>query len=268
MGYRMEVTPRGFKLAKVAGSFLGSPPRTIAILDAVTSEAPSGTVIDGEIRLPYPYLIMFCVIWFATICTYLLPAKGAFAATLVLWGGFGSLFMLAQRADAGRSVSALINRLEADLAEPLSISDTDQGITTGPNPTGKRAPTPLFHSRLQAGIFLGGITAFWGGNLILALMHRAVAGQLAHDGQAAPAEVAIVVLIVAGGLVATSQRSLLTSMTDRRVPGFDTLLRMLLPGTLSEAARKLGLNGPLVAGVLYLILFVGVFAFFGAYLVR
>ncbi len=65
IGYRMEVTPRGFKMFKVAGRFLGNPPRTIALLDATTVQTGAGTVINGEVRLPYPYLTMFCILWLA-----------------------------------------------------------------------------------------------------------------------------------------------------------------------------------------------------------
>lgn len=57
IGYRTGVTLRGFKLFKVAGRFLGNPPRTIAVLDATTSQTGAGTVINGEVRLPYPYLL-------------------------------------------------------------------------------------------------------------------------------------------------------------------------------------------------------------------
>jgi len=75
IGYRMEVTPRGFKLFRVAGRFLGKPPRTIALLDATTLQTAAGTVIHGEVRLPYSYLTMFCILWLATIGSSLIPAK-------------------------------------------------------------------------------------------------------------------------------------------------------------------------------------------------
>jgi len=267
IGYRIEVTPRGFKLFKVAGRFLGNPPRTIAVLDATTSQTGTGTVINGEVRLPYPYLTMFCIFWFATIVSSLIPDKGMFVAALVLWGGFGSLFTLAQSVDAGRSVSTFADRLETALGAPLTIFPPDVGIPpTAPNPpTPLAPPPPLFRSRVQAGIFLGGIIAFWGGNLLLALMQRTADGHLAHDGQMAPAELSVVVVMVAGGLVATTaQRSLLARMTDRTVPTFGTLMRTVMPATLIDAARKLGFNGPIVAGALYLVLVVGIVIFFSA----
>ncbi len=265
IGYRIEVTPRGFKLFKVAGKFLGNPPRTIAILDATTSRTGAGTVINGEVRLPYPYVTMFCILWLATLGSSLFPDKGMFVAALVLWGGFGSLFTLAQRADAGRSVSTFADRLETALGATVAISIPDVGIPTAPNPPPQPIPPPLFRSRLQAGIFLSGITAFWGGNLILALMERTADGHLAHDGQMAPAELTVVVLMVAGGLLATTaQSSLLGRMTDRSAPTFETLMRTVMPGTLSDAARKLGFNGPVVAGALYLVLIVGIVTFFSA----
>jgi len=268
IGYRTEVTPRGFKLFKVAGRFLGNPPRIVAVLDATTSETGAGTLISGEVRLPYPYLTMFCIVWLATIGTALLPAKGMFVAALILWGGFGSLFMLAQSADAGRSVSTFVSTLQTALGPPLAISLPDIAIPTAPNPPPQLASPPLFRSRIQAGIFLGGITAFWGGFLLIGLM-RTLGGHAAPAGPTGPAEVTVFVLIVIGGLVAmTAQRRLLSRMTDGTVPRFGTMMWMVMPGTLSDAARKLGLNGPVVAGALYLALVVGIITFFGALVVR
>jgi len=263
IGYRMEVTPRGFKMFKVAGRFLGNPPRTIALLDATTVQTGAGTVINGEVRLPYPYLTMFCILWLATIGSSLMPDKGMFFAALILWGGFGSLFALAQRVDAGRSVSRFTDTLETALGAPVTISIPDVGMPTAPNPPRQFIPPPLFRSRVQAGVFLAGITAFWGGNLIVALMERTAGGDLGHDGQLAPAELAVVVLMFAGGLLAiTAQRGLLARMTDRTVPTFGTLMRTVMPATLSEAARKLGLNGAVVAGALYAVLVAGIVTFF------
>ncbi len=268
IGYRTELTPRGFKLFKVAGRFLGNPPRIIAVLDATTSETGAGTVISGEVRLPYPYLTMFCVLWVATIGTALLPTKGMFVAALILWGGFGSLFVLAQRADAGRSVLTFVSTLQTALGPPLAISLPDVGIPTAPNPPLQLVSPTLFRSRMQAGIFLGGITAFWGGFLLIGLM-RTLGGHAAPAGPMGPAEVAVFVLMVIGGLVAmTAQRGLLARTTEGTVPTFGTMMRMVMPGTLSDAARKLGFNGPVVAGALYLVLAVGIATFFGALAVR
>jgi len=265
IGYRLAVTPRGFKIFKVAGRFLGNPPRTIAVLDATTLQTGAGTVINGEVRLPYPYLTMFCILWLATIGSSLIPDKGMFVAALILWGGFGSLFTLAQRVDAGRSVSGFADTLETALGAPVTISIPNVGMTTAPNPPPQPIPPPLFRSRVQAGIFLAGITAFWGGNLILALMERTAGGHLGHDGQMAPPELAVVVLMFAGGLLATTaQRGLLARMTDRTVPTFGTLMRTVMPATLSEAARKLGLHGAVVAGALYAVLVAGLVTFVSA----
>src|SRR5438874_2978209 len=261
----MELTPRGFKLFRVAGRFLGNPPRTIALRDATTLQTAAGTVIHGEVRLPYSYLTMFCILWLATIGSSLIPDKGTFFAALILWGGFGSLFALAQRVDAGRSVSRFADTLVTALGAPVTISIPDVGMPTAPNPPTQPMPPPLFRSRVQAGIFLAGIAAFWGGNLILALMERTAGGHLGNDGQMAPAELAVVVLMFAGGLLAiTAQRGLLARMTDGTVPTFGTLMRTVMPATLSEAARKLGLNGTVVAAALYAVLVAGIVTFFSA----
>ncbi|HVS04632.1 MAG TPA: hypothetical protein VHK65_00505 [Candidatus Dormibacteraeota bacterium] len=269
IGYRIEVTPRGFKLFKVAGRFLGNPPRTIAVLDATTSQTGAGTVINGEARLPYPYLTMFCVFWLATIGSSLFPDKGMFVAALILWGGFGSLFTLAQRVDAGRSVSTFASRLEIALGAPLATSLPDVEIPTAPNLPPQFVRPPLFSSRLEAGIFLAGLTAFWGGFLILGLMQATMDGHSAHHGPTGPGEVAVFVLILVGGLLATiAQRGLLVRMTQTTIPTAGTMMRMIMPGTLSGAARKLGLNGPVVAGILYLVLVLGIVTFLSSLTVR
>ena len=75
----------------------------------------------------------------------------------------------------------------------------------------------------------------------------------------------IVLLMFAGGLLAiTAQRGLLARMTERTVPTFGTLMRTVMPATLSEAARTLGLNGAVVAGALYAVLVAGLVTFFSA----
>lgn len=269
IGYRVEVTPRGFKLFKVAGRFLGSPARTVAVLEATTSQTGSGTVVNGEVRLPYPYLTMFCIIWLATIATTLLPARELFVAALVLWGGFGSLFTLAQRVDAGRSVSTFVARLEAALGAPLAISLPDVEIPTAPHPPPALVSAPLFRSRMQAGIYLAGISAFWGGFLILSLMMRASGGRLAADGTAGPAEIVVFVLTLMGGFLALGALGdLLVRATHRTMPTAGTPMRMVMPATLIEAARKLGLSGPTIAAILYLVLIGGIVSFVSALSLR
>lgn len=64
-----------------------------------------------------------------------------------------------------------------------------------------------------------------------------------------------------GGFVA-SRRRLLANTTDRTIPNLGTMIRTLMPATLSEAARKVGLNGPMVACVLYFLI-VGMVLFLG-----
>ena len=265
VGFRIEVTSRGFKLFKVAGRFLGNPPRTIAVFDATTSQTGAGTLIQGQVRLPYTYLAMFCALWIATMASALVPEKGMFVAVLVLWGGFGSWFTLAQRADAGRSVSTFLTTLETGLGAPLTISLPDVEIPTAPAIPPQLAPAPLFSSRLQAGIFLGGLATFWGGFLVLGLMQVAAGGYSARHAPAGAGEIAVFVPILVGGLLLTvAQRGLLTRMTHNSIPTFGAMIRTMMPGTLIQAARKLDLNGPMVAGALYLVLLVGMVTFFSA----
>jgi hypothetical protein len=263
IGFRFELTPRGFKLHKVAGRFLSSPPRPIAVLDAEMVETGAGTRIEGVVRLPYPYLVMFCVLWAATLATALLPDNGMFIAALILWGFFGSLFTLAERIDAGRSIDGFVKQLDRALDPRSSL-----GAAPTSSPLGAAAsPERLFRSRFQAGLFLGGIAAFWGGFLLMNVMLIGTTpGRLRPVG---PAEVAPIVLIFAGGIaLVVSQRSLSMRMTNRSIPGMWTQMRMLMPSTMAEAARMLGLNGRLIVAGLYSVLVVGAVVFFTSFLSR
>jgi hypothetical protein len=212
---------------------------------------------------------MFCIFWLTTIGSSLFLDKGMFVAALILWGGFGSLFTLAQRVDTGRSVSTFASRLEIALGASLATSLPDVEIPTAPNLPPQFVRPPLFSSRLQAGIFLAGLTAFWGGFLILGLMQGTMDGRSAHHGPTGPAEIAVFVLILVGGLLATiAQRGLLVRLTQTTIPTAGTMMRMIMPGTLNDAARKLGLNGPVVAGILYLVLVLGIVTFLSSLTVR
>lgn len=261
IGFRFELTPRGFKLHKVAGRFLSSPPRPIAVLDAKTVGTAAGTSIDGAVRLPYPYLVMFGVLWAATLATALLPDNEIFIAALVLWGFFGSLFTLAERVDAGRSVASFVKQLDTALEPRNSMS----GV---PAPISSALATPasdvlLFRTRFQAALFLGGLTAFWCGFLLLNLMLIAMGPTPGHSRQLGAEEIPVIFLMVGGGLaLVVSERRLSMRMTNRSIPGMWAQMRMLMPSTLAEAARTLGLNGRLVAAALYTVLLVGIVVFF------
>ena len=266
IGFRLELTPRGFKLFKIAGRFLSSPPRPIAVLDAEAVDTGAGTRIEGVVRLPYPYLVMFCVLWAATLATALLPDKGMFIAALVLWGFFGSLFTIAERIDAGRSVGSFIKQLDAALDVRNSVSDVPQRTSSNP---GQAFGEQLFRTRFQAGLFLVGLTAFWGGFLLLNLMLMVMGSSAGHIRNVGAAEVAILALIFGGGIaLLLSERALSVRMTNRSVPGLWTMMRMVMPATLAEAARMLGLNGRLIAGGLYVVLLVGIAAFLTSLLGR
>jgi hypothetical protein len=116
-------------------------------------------------------------------------------------------------------------------------------------------------------LFLGGIAAFWGGFLLLNLMWIGTTpGRLRLVG---PAEVAPLVLVFGGGIaLVVSQRSLSMRMTNRSIPGMWTQMRMLMPSTMAEAARMLGLNGRLVVAGLYSVLVVGAVVFLTSFLSR
>lgn len=261
IGFRLELSARGFRLHKVAGRFLSSPPRPVAVLDAETVDTGAGTRIEGVVRLPYPYLVMFCVLWAATLGTALLPDKGMFIAALVLWGFFGSLFTLAERVDAGRSVASFVKQLDTAL-------DARNSMSRVPTPISSNLPTEasggrLFRTRFQAALFLGGLTAFWCSFLLLNLMLTAIGPNAGHSRQLGAEEIPVIFLMVGSGLaLVVSERNLSMSMTNRSIPGMRAQMRMLMPSTLAEAARTLGLNGRLVAAALYSVLLVGIAVFF------
>ena len=71
-------------------------------------------------------------------------------------------------------------------------------------------------------------------------------------------------MMIGAVVFAVAQTGLLTHMTRTTILSAGTMIRMLMPGTLIEAARKLGLNGPVVAGALYLVLLVGMVTFLSA----
>jgi len=158
------------------------------------------------VRLPYPYLVMFCVLWAATLATALLPEKGMFIAALVLWGFFGSLFTIAERIDAGRSVGSFIKQLDAALDVRNSVSDVPQRTSSNP---GQAFGEQLFRTRFQAGLFLVGLTALWGGFLLLNLMLMVMGSSAGHIRNVGAAEVAILALIFGGGIaLLLSERAL------------------------------------------------------------
>jgi hypothetical protein len=205
---------------------------------------------------------MFCVVWTATLGTALLPDNGIFIAALILWGFFGTLFTLAERIDAGRSISSFVIQLDTALDPRSSL-----GSAATSSRLGGALPDQLFRTRFQAGLFLGGIAAFWGGFLLLNLMLIGTAP--GRPETVGPAQVAPIVLMLGGGIaLVVSQRSLSMRLTGRSIPGMWTQMRMLMPSTLTEAARMLGLNGRLVVAGLYSVLVVGAAVFLTSFLSR
>jgi hypothetical protein len=266
VGYRVEETNHGFKLFKL-GSFLWYPPMPRAVLDATTSNTAEGALIDAKIRMPYPSVIMFCIFWLATAGTILLPG-GAFIAALVLWGGFGSLFTLALRADVKRGAPLMLAWLDTTLASPVVAPAADIPMTEAPSLDGT-VQSDLFPQRRDAVMYLVGLTGFWGGFLLYGLLLASHDRRLARNGQLGPVEALVVAVLVGGGILAfVSMLRLQRRMSERSVPKFATQLRIAMPGTIAEAATSIGLNGRLVAGVLYAVLIVGMISFFAGALLR
>jgi hypothetical protein len=91
----------------------------------------------------------------------------------------------------------------------------------------------------------------------------AMGPSLGHSKQLGPEEIPVILLMVAGGIaLAVSERTLSMRTTNRSMPGMWAQMRMLMPSTMIEAARTLGLNGRVVAAGLYTVLVVGMAVFF------
>ena len=133
---------------------------------------------------------------------------------------------------------------------------------------------PLFVNAFHAGAFLLGLAAFWFGFLVIGVMLLARDPHLGRGAQIGGAELAAILLTLGGGLLVSGAQmlSLFRLGGLRGMVGgplmMTTTLRLVMPATLSTAARTLGLNGPVVASALYLVLLAGVFAFFGSFLLR
>jgi hypothetical protein len=121
-----------------------------------------------------------------------------------------------------------------------------------------------FANRPQAALFLAGLSAFWGGFLILAVMLFNHDPRLGRHAQIGPGEVAAILLMAGGGIALT----VVQLMIARRIGGgrvtMGLQVRVLMPDTIAGAARMVGLNGTVTASVLYAILIAGVLAFFRA----
>jgi hypothetical protein len=77
-------------------------------------------------------------------------------------------------------------------------------------------------------------------------------------------------LVTAVGAIAVNiaHQILLKRMTGGSRHTMGSMIRTLLPSTLADAARTLGLNGAAVAGALYSVLLVGILTFFTAFIRR
>lgn len=266
VGYRVERSGHGFKLFKL-GSILWYPPMPRAVLDATTSGTAGGSLIEARIRMPYPSVIMFCIFWLATAGTFLLPG-GAFIAALVLWGGFGSLFTLALRADVKRGGPLMVDWLASALASPVDATPTEMPVAAAPG-LGAPVPSELFPRRRDAVMYLAGLAGFWGGFLPFGLLLASHDPRLARNARLGPVEAVVFAVLIGGGILAMiSTLRLQRRMSEHSVPRLTTQLRMAMPATIAEAGASLGLNGRLVAGVLYAVLIVGMASFFAGALLR
>lgn len=123
---------------------------------------------------------------------------------------------------------------------------------------------PLFPNRLYAAAFLLGLAAFWCAFLALAMMMLNHDPHLGRRAELGPAEAAAILLLFAGGIALGAVQLLWMMRLDRGRATMMSSLRVVLPSTIAGAARTLGLNGPVVAGVLYAVLLAGVVTFLGA----
>lgn len=132
----------------------------------------------------------------------------------------------------------------------------------------------MFANRFEAALFLAGLAAFWSGFLILAVMLFNHDPHLGRHALAGPGEVAAILMVVGGGIALGIVQLLLVRRFVSRPLSISNgplgigmqlqLLRLLMPRTIAEAARLVGLHGTVTAGVLYAILIAGVIAFFEA----
>ena len=128
---------------------------------------------------------------------------------------------------------------------------------------------PLFANRLHAAMFLLGLGAFWSGCLVLFVMEWAGDPHLGRHAQLGLGEAAAILVTTSGALVVSiAQQFLLRRMTGGSRTTMTALVRSILPSTLAEAARTVGLSGPVVACALYGVLLAGVLAFFSSFILR
>lgn len=127
-----------------------------------------------------------------------------------------------------------------------------------------KQPHELFPERSDAIWLLAGIGGFWSGWTL------AVVLGLLGGGQASSPFILAAVVLAFGGAIAhqVALRRLQMNLTGTKpkpwpfgYPSFGTQIQGTFPNMMVAAARRLGLNGPLVAGALYAILTVGVVAF-------
>jgi hypothetical protein len=131
------------------------------------------------------------------------------------------------------------------------------------------AEHPLFANRFQAALFLLGLAAFWSGCLVLAVMELVADPHIGRNAQPGPGEAAAILVTAVGAIaVSIAHQMLLKRMTGGSRHTMGSMIRTLLPSTLADAARTLGLNGAMVAGALYTVLLVGVLTFFTAFIRR
>lgn len=125
----------------------------------------------------------------------------------------------------------------------------------------------MFANRSHAAAFLIGLAAFWCAGLLMSVVQVTKDSNSGRHADAGTGEVAAILLASVGAILLIVAQL----FNDRRVGGGRTVAgsyRMILPSTLADAARTLGLNGPVTAGLLYAVLVAAIVVFVTALVLR
>jgi hypothetical protein len=162
----------------------------------------------------------------------------------------------------------MVDWLATALASPVVAASAEVPAPVAPL-LGVPVRSELFPRRRDAVMYLVGLAGFWGGFLPFGLLLASHDPRLSRNAQLGPVETVVSAVLIGGAiLLMISTLGLQRRMSEHSVPRFTTQLRMAMPATIAEAGTILGLNGRLVAWVLYLLLIAGMISFFGGVLLR